>query len=97
MSRWTKEEWLQLYMVAHGATRGQAQNAYIGRKATATNPEADPRLVNPAGYDADKAGTETGLTRLPYMLPEWVPQTVKDNPVLWIGGAAAAALYWWSS
>lgn len=94
MSRWTKNQWLNLYMVAHQATMEQALTAH------SNNPNADPRLVNPAGHDPDKAATETGLTPsgIAYKaLPEWVPQTVKDNPLLWFGGAAAAALYWWSS
>jgi hypothetical protein len=89
MSNWTKNQWLNLYTVAHDATMDQALRAY------AANPDADPRMVNPEGYDGDKAGT--GLPVVPYVLPDWVPQIVKDNPLLWAGGAVAVFLLWWNS
>ena len=53
----------------------------------------DKRLAKYSGATSEQ-GKSTPKVSGPW---DWLPAIVRDNPLIWIGGAGAAALLWWQS
>ena len=53
----------------------------------------DKRLAKYSGAPAEDGKAAPKVTGA----WDWLPAIVRENPLLWIGGAGAAALLWWQS